>query len=577
MISHRTIALVFAVGCFSVATVQAGTWTPLAHQPTFLNPPSQCALYPNANCAPPGSFSSGGVSNANLLTDGSVLFEAIGVDDSGNATWLEYKLTPDAFGSYANGTWSQAASLPDAASATNLTGWGPIAFASAVLPDGRVIYEGGEYSGYSGFALTNRGAIYDPVHDSWTSVPPPPFDNLYPANPPMLPGFNQFYSYPRYPAPSTSQLVAAIGDSQSVVLPDGTFMLASKLSRQQALLDPKTLTWTLTGTNKADVNAEEGWTLLPNGKVLTVDCELDYWFGLAPSYMSPSNSELYDPKTGTWSSAGTTVNALTSFPEGEIGPAVLMPNGVVFATGDNGTTALYDSHHNKWSAGPPFPTISVNGQNLQLAPGDTAAALLPNGNVLVSATTTVNEFPPTKFFEFDGHRFIAEPDTPDAPMSFGSTMLVLPSGQILEFDGNTDIELYTPTRRDGDRRDDDRGDEDRPWYAPSRLDVPPVVSPGKTYTVRGVYLNGVSQGAMEGDDDQMATNYPLVRITNLATHHVFYSRTHGFSSMAVANDDPVTARFDVPSNQEKGLSLLEVVANGAASEPVRVIVKGEGE
>ena len=60
-------ALVVTVWFFAGATVQAGTWTPLANQPTFLNPPSQCALYPNANCAPPGNFSFGGVFAENLL------------------------------------------------------------------------------------------------------------------------------------------------------------------------------------------------------------------------------------------------------------------------------------------------------------------------------------------------------------------------------------------------------------------------------------------------------------------------------------------------------------------------------
>ena len=100
-----------------------------------------------------------------------------------------------------------------------------------------------------------------------------------------------------------------------------------------------------------------------------------------------------------------------------------------------------------------------------------------------------------------------------------------------------------------------------------------VFSPGNTYDLKGVYLNGISQGAMEGDDFQMATNYPLVRITNLKTHHVLYSRTHDFSSMAVAKKDPVTARFDVPANQEKGLGLLEVVTNGVASEPILIFVR----
>jgi hypothetical protein len=355
-----------------------------------------------------------------------------------------------------------------------------------------------------------------------------------------------------------------------VVLPNGTFMLASKLSRQQALLDPKTLTWTLTGMNKATVNSEEGWTLLPNGKVLTIDCQLDYWFGLTPSY-TPGNSELYDPETGSWTSAGNTVNVLTSFPAGEIGPAVLMPNGVVFAAGDHGTTALYNSRRNEWSAGPTYPTVSINGTDHQLNASDTGAALLPTGNVLTSAVTSpYDSLFFTKFYEFDGHHYIAQPDTPDSPLGFSVNMLVLPSGQILEFDGNTDIELYNPTvHGDGD----DRSDDDRPWYAPSVLEVPHVVSPGKTYKLRGVYLNGVSQGAMEGDDWQAATNYPLVRITNRLTHHVFYSRTHDFSSMAVANDDPVAAHFDVPTNQEKGPSLLEVVTNGVASEPTAVFVK----
>jgi hypothetical protein len=48
-------------------------------------------------------------------------------------------------------------------------------------------------------------------------------------------------------------------------------MLADALTRDTALLDARTLTWTPTGTNKFDVHDEEGWTLLPNKKVLTVD------------------------------------------------------------------------------------------------------------------------------------------------------------------------------------------------------------------------------------------------------------------------------------------------------------------
>jgi hypothetical protein len=83
----------------------------------------------------------------------------------------------------------------------------------------------------------------------------------------------------------------------------------------------------------------------------------------------------------------------------------------------------------------------------------------------------------------------------------------------------------------------------------------------------------MTQGAAYGDDVQAATNFPLVRITNLETSHVFYSRTHDHSSMAVASNDLVSTHFDVPAKQERGLSLLEVVANGVASDPTFVLVQ----
>jgi hypothetical protein len=88
------------------------------------------------------------------------------------------------------------------------------------------------------------------------------------------------------------------------VLFNGTFMQANCCTNQAALLEAKTLTWTPTGTGKFDPNDEEGWTLLPNGKVLTVDA----YVPIPPFPYLPAgkNFELYDPKTGGWSSAGST-------------------------------------------------------------------------------------------------------------------------------------------------------------------------------------------------------------------------------------------------------------------------------
>ena len=49
-------------------------------------------------------------------------------------------------------------------------------------------------------------------------------------------------------------------------------------------------------------------------------------------------------------------------------------------------------------------------------------------------------------------------------------------------------------------------------------------------------MNGFSQAAAYGDELSAATNYPLVRITNTASGHVVYARTHNHSTMGVATE-----------------------------------------
>jgi hypothetical protein len=68
-----------------------------------------------------------------LLHDGSVIAQ-VWSGFYGTTAWA--KLTPSAKGSYLNGTWSQIASMPSS--------YAPTSYASAVLPDGRVIIMGGE-------------------------------------------------------------------------------------------------------------------------------------------------------------------------------------------------------------------------------------------------------------------------------------------------------------------------------------------------------------------------------------------------------------------------------------------------
>ena len=491
-----------AVSANSLAA-SSSPWQMLTNQPPVLDP---------VDCGP---------GNPVLLTDGTVLLQDAGCQD-----W--WKLTPDQFGSYVNGTWSQVASTP--------AGYSPLYHSSAVLPDGRLIIEGGEYN-FLQSVWTNLGAIYDPVIDAWTPVNPPD-------------GWT------------------TIGDAQGVVLFDGTFMQANCCTNQSALLDAKTLTWTATGSGKFDPNDEEGWTLLPNGKVLTVDA----YVPIAPFPYIPNgkNSEIYNPQTGTWRSAGNTRVQLwdsaatcggekvASF---ELGPGVLRLDGTVFYAGSNscgaGNTAIYNSYFGSWSAGPAFP------DSLDVADGP--AALEPNGKVLIMTSPLVFQTPAT-FFEWNGRDLTEVPPAPNASIdsSFYGNFLVLPTGQIMLTDFYF-VSVYNPRGGHGD-------DDEAP--APHVSFAPHEVRPGGSYVVEGTLFNGMSQAAAYGDDVQAATNYPLVRITNDATHHVFYSRTHGHSSMGVGPFvGPVSTHFDVPAGQEKGPSQLVVVANGVASAPVAVFVR----
>ena len=156
----------FGIGLFfMLALAGAGfaqKWTPLKNQPSFA------------------------ANDALLLTDGTVMVHDVGIQ-CGTPNW--WRLTPDGRGSYINGTWKQAASLP--------AGYMPLYHAAAVLPDGRLVIQGGEYNGPCNPPVwTNQGAVYDPLQDQWA-----------PLNAPA--GWAQ------------------IGDAQSVVLSNGTLMIAN--------------------------------------------------------------------------------------------------------------------------------------------------------------------------------------------------------------------------------------------------------------------------------------------------------------------------------------------------------------
>src|SRR4051812_45186179 len=112
-------------------------------------------------------------------------------------------------------------------------------------------------------------------------------------------------------------------------------------------------------------------------------------------------------------------------------------------------------------------------------------------------------------------------------------------------------------------------------FLPTPRHDPKTLTRGHSDKVSGKQLAGISSGAAYGDGAQAGTNFPLVRIVNNKTHHVFYAKTSGFTSRAVKPKAASTASFLVPTpgNIETGSSSLFVVANGVQSKAVPVTIK----
>jgi hypothetical protein len=342
--------------------------------------------------------------------------------------------------------------------------------------------------------------------------------------------------------------------------------------------------WTPTGTGKLTFGGvgdydEEGWTVLPKGNVLTVDA-----YHLNESHCD-TGSEIYNPGTGAWSSGGSTIVQLpdcnTPAQSDEVGPQALRPdpnsafdNLIAFGGTTSGTahTAIYNATSGTWSAGPNVP--SVSGVPYTLA--DAPAAILPSGNVLFAASPSTwtavmaTHFPPpTHFWEIGpnsaGNVITQVTDNPDGANSnsFQWNFLMLPTGQVLAVvsEGTPNVWIYTP------------GGNPNPSWVPVIDSSPINVSRASTYTLTGTQFNGLSHGAEYGDNVQANTNFPIVKIVNDVTGHVFYQRTFGFNTRSVARGAATSTNFMVTGKTETGPGTLYVIANGISSAGVPVVVR----
>jgi hypothetical protein len=444
------------------------------------------------------------------LRDGRILVHE---EQGGNsANW--HILTPDSTGSYINGTWSSGGKLP--------SGYSPWFFGSQVLLDGKtVVIEGGEYN--NGQAVwTTLGAIGTISGSSitWQSNSPP-------------------------------QGWTTLGDAESVILADGSYMQANCCTAQNALFNGPN-SWTATGSVHQGNNDESGFTLLTNDLVLTVDAKSDSSCGTS------QGSELYDQNTGLWSCGPTTPVKLYNPNDEELGAAVLMYNNKVFQFGGNVVaTAIYDVASNTWAAGP----TPANG----LDQADGPAALEPNGKVLAMLSPGLFASG-CQFVEYDPVANTltntANPSNCPSDSSYVGHLMVLPTGQIMFTDFSGLVEIYTPAQGIVS------------GVAPTINPVSGQInSPSTNNVLSGSQLNGLTENNAYGDDYQGATNYPLVRLVQVdAPNNVYYATTHNETTHSIAPSTPNSTEFDVPAGLPAGNYTLYAVANGIESNGMPVTV-----
>ncbi len=468
------------------------------------------------------------------LTDGTVL-----VQDFCTAQW--YRLTPDKKGQYTDGTWSAIAPMP--------ASYEPLFFATQILPNGQMIVNGGEYIGAnnscSQASWSNQGALYDPVANSWTPVAPPV-------------GW------------------ALLGDAESIILPNGSYMLADccDVPAQQAIaaITDGIVTWTTGSSYTCPTgdfcNDEQGYTALPDGNVFMVDV----W-----NYGTNSDDyEIYDTATKAWSLAGQTADRMSDSTYFELGPAPLTPQygslGTIIqfsgaaAAGSTPVNDLYDVASGTWKSG---PVLSYEGVNYTEA--DAPAATLPDGNILMSASPGYG-VTPSHFWEWTINKYgkavatqVNDPAQAPNTSNFEGGMLVLPTGQVLWVNSQTvpnEVAIYTPV-----------GGPRAAWR-PLISSVATKLVVGSTgNAISGTNFNGFDLGGVYGDDAQAATNFPLVRFTNVTTGDVCFARSYNFSTMGVWTNGTTNAVFDIPASCETGKSKLQVIVNGIASKPLAVVLR----
>ena len=390
-------------------------------------------------------------------------------------------------------------------------------FASDVLTNGNVFVAGGEYGDPNHW----DAEVYNPQAGTWAVVPGSSIPN---------------FKYSDSPSQMLTNGDLLVSDSQS------TYYFYNVASNVMVY-----------GGGCGDMN-EVSWVKLANGGIFGLNN-----YGGAAGHFAPSVNKWIVDATTTPSGA-----------QGGDDACYLLPNGHVFHVGSTTNTAFYTPGGTQTSAGTLVngPHLPLSGTN-QLYAGESPGAMLATGNILLDLAPNgggADGGSPCYFYEYN---YVAQTFTPvSAPgggSNYGSTpfansMLDLPDGSVLFVGGQNSGSMYVY----------------QPGGAALVAGQPAITSTTAnadgSYLLTGTGLNGISEGAIYGDDEQMAGNYPLVRMTNIVSGNVYYARTYNWTPGNVITGTKImTTEFALPPNLPPGTYSLVVVAVGNASAPVSFV------
>jgi len=319
-------------------------------------------------------------------------------------------------------------------------------------PSGKVLIEG--QSGASGAA---RAALYDPATGTWTATGNPVAPRYYDSATLLKNGkvfvaggntntssstttINTTEMYD--PATGTwspgPNLLSTRARHTATLLPNGKVLIAggmtnyldnSTATNTTELYDPATNTITAGPSFAGNRKGHQAILLGANDKVLLAG-------GVSDTQVARDDANVYDPKTNSWSKAGTMTT-----PRGYFAVAEMLPGGRVLAAGgwNNGPAIngadVYDPATNTWTPVTPM-TYKRDFHSLIRQPDGRILALggiFSPPNVCEVYDPATNSWIPTGY-SIDNHFSIG-----------GSGAVELGSGAILTAPGNVGIsELYRP-------------------------------------------------------------------------------------------------------------------------------------